>query len=183
LNGNRKYLIRTILISSAIVGGSLLNINSATAAPSPKPIVKAAPPPPPAPKPAPIPVLIAKPTPQPIPTPTSLTPPATVTQLPSFMPWTVAPTPVKTSPPVEEKKDKAESKITLSGITTLTTALYAGVVVAAVGLKYIPVITPQSMATGALISLASRIPGSVGDIATLASIVIGSVSIINVARG
>jgi len=154
LNRNRKYLIRTILISSAIVGGSLLNINSATAAPGPKPIVKAAPP-----------------------------PPVKVTQLPSFMPWTVAPTPVKTSPPVEEKKDNAESKITLSGITTLTTALYAGVVVAAVGLKYIPVITPQSMATGALISLASRIPGSVGDIATLASIVIGAVSIINVARG
>jgi hypothetical protein len=93
LNGNRKYLIRTILISSAIVGGSLLNINSASAAPGPKPIVKAAPAPAPAPKPAPIPVLIAQPTPQPIPTPTSPPPPANVTQLPSFMPWTVAPTP------------------------------------------------------------------------------------------
>lgn len=54
---------------------------------------------------------------------------------------------------------------------------------AAVGLKFIPPLTPQSMATGALISLASRIPGSAGDIATLASIVLGAVSIVNVARG
>ena len=125
MNGNRKYLFRTILISSAIVGGSLLNINSASAAPGPKPIVKAAPPPPPAPapKPAPIPVLIAKPTPQPIPTPASATPPATVTQLPSFMSWTATPAPasqqlprVNNSQPTNGDSEKTKSQEVFSKV-------------------------------------------------------------------
>jgi len=148
LNGNRKYLIRTILISSAIVGGSLLNINSATAAPGPKPIVKAAPP-----------------------------PPVKVTQLPSFMPRTVAPTPVKPSPPVEEKKDNVDSKITLSTTATISQTLLGLTYIVAGKLKIIPIVTPSSLVIGGLITATQAIPGSIGDISVIVGAGIGFLSI------
>ena len=95
MNGTNKQINRALIFALAIGGVAAVNINSASAAPGPKPIVRAAPSPTPAPAPKvpPIPALIAKPTPPPIAVPISPPPLATVTQLPSFMPWTVAPTP------------------------------------------------------------------------------------------
>jgi len=172
LNGNRKYLIRTILISSAIVGGSLLNINSASAAPGPKPIVKAAPPPPlaapaPAPKPAPIPVLIAKPTPQPNPTPTSPPPPAKVTQLPSFMPWTVAPTPTpKPSPlPIPIPQGSPTSKPGLSTLNKVEVGVIA--VAASVALIY----SIAEITAGITVAASADLLSSIGQGGVFAGIV------------
>ena len=169
MNGNRKYLIRTILISSAIVGGSLLNINSANAAPGPKPIVKAAPPPPPAPapKPAPIPVLIAKPTPQPNPTPASPTPLATVTQLPSFMPWTVAPTPTpKPSPlPIPIPQGSPTSKPGLSTLNKVEVGVIA--VAASVALIY----SIAEITAGITVAASADLLSSIGQGGVFAGIV------------
>jgi len=80
LNGNHKQITRILIFALLLGGGSLLNINSATAAPGPKPIVKAAPP-----------------------------PPVKVTQLPSFMPWTVTPPPLPVPTPQVSPKVIIES--------------------------------------------------------------------------
>ena len=162
-------------------GGSLLNINSASAAPAAKPAAKAtpSPAPAPAPKPAPIPVLIAKPTPP----PTSPPPPAKVAELPSFMPWTVTPTPVKTSPPVEEKRVESGVKITLSGFNTVATIALAAATGLAAYAEKVPVNSPLSISIGALIAVTSKVPGNIGEIANLASIIVGSVSLLGAARG
>ena len=123
--------------------------------------------------------MIAKPTPP----PTSPPPPAKVTQLPSFMPWTLTPTPVKTLPPVEEKKDNGGIKITLSGFNTVATIALAAATGLAAYAEKVPVNSPLSISIGALIAVTSKVPGNVGEIANLASIIVGSVSLFSAARG
>ncbi len=93
------------------------------------------------------------------------------------MPWTVAPTPVKTSPPVEEKKDSDASKITLSNVANASQTLLGLTYVVAGKLKIIPIVTPTSLVIGGLITATQAIPGSIGDIAAIVGAGIGFFSI------
>ena len=93
------------------------------------------------------------------------------------MPWTVAPTPVKTSPPVEEKKDNSDSKITLSTTATISQTLLGLTYIVAGKLKIIPIVTPSSLVIGGLITATQAIPGSIGDIAAIVGAGIGFLSI------
>jgi hypothetical protein len=99
------------------------------------------------------------------------------------MPWTVAPTPVKTPPPVEQKKDNDGIKITLSGFNTVATWALATATGAAAYAEKVPINSPLSLSIGALIAVTSRVQGNVGELASLASIILGSVSLLSAARG
>lgn len=175
MNGTNKQINRALIFALAIGGVAAVNINSASAAPGPKPIVRAAPSPTPAPAPKapPIPALIAKPAAP----PTSPPPLATVTQLPSFMPWTVVPTPVKTPPPVEQKKDNDGIKITLSNVANIGQALLGITYIVAGKLQVVPIATPNTLMISGLITAGQVIPGSIGTVVSIVGAGIGFLSL------